>query len=230
MQTVDSVQNYYETLVTGYDDLSDKVVMENTALQQAIFDAINISNDSEFRMLDLGIGTASTAKKILARYPHAYVVGVDFSDEMIRVAAHTLSEFFERTKLVQEDINELELRPYGKFDLVISAVTIHNIPHASKATLFKEVFQSLTENGVFINGDFVAGETENEENETAYLYRNFLESNLSGDELHKWLEHAFEFDMPMKLSEQITLLKAAGFNEVRTVWQHPREAVYVATK
>lgn len=225
-----SVKEYYENLVKGYDEFSDKVVMENAALQKAIFEAINAPNEAEFKVLDLGIGTGSTAKKILESYPNSVVVGVDFSDEMTKVATHTLSRFSERVQLVQEDITSFDFSSYGKFDFVISAVTIHNIPHDSKKYLFEKIYNYLVEGGMFINGDFVSGETDEEESETKSLYRKFLESNLRGDELEKWLKHAFEFDMPMKLSEQVAILEQIGFRDFKVLWQYPRETVYSVIK
>ncbi len=187
-------KEYYETLVKDYDDLSDKVVMENSQLQKAILNAI------------------------------------DFSDQMIQVANHTLQDFSGRFRLIQADIDGLNLSQYGRFDVVISAVTIHNIPHKAKIYLFKNIFDCLDEGGSFINGDFVAGETEIEDVDTKNLYKKFLENNLSGEKLQKWLSHAFEFDMPMKLSEHERFLKNIGFSSFSVIWTHPREAVYVASK
>ncbi len=62
-------KEYYETLVKDYDDLSDKVVMENSQLQKAILNAIDFSKKDKINILDLGIGTGSIAYKILAENP-----------------------------------------------------------------------------------------------------------------------------------------------------------------
>ena len=62
------------------------------------------------------------------------------------------------------------------------------------------------------------------------VYLNYLEDNLLGNELQVWLNHVIIDYKPMKLSEQIRLLKEAGFKEIQVVWRFNNEAVYVAKK
>ena len=61
-------------------------------------------------------------------------------------------------------------------------------------------------------------------------YRAYLEGNLEGETLKKWLTHAFEEDIPMKFSEQVKLLQGFGFKTIDTVWQHQNMLVYIAKK
>jgi len=112
----------------------------------------------------------------------------------------------------------------------MSAVTIHNISHKQKKLLFKKIYDSLSENGVFINGDFIEAEIAELNIQYQAIYRKFLESNLTGEELQVWLKHAFVDDKPMKLSEQFELLKDCGFKEISLLWQFNNEAVYIARK
>jgi tRNA (cmo5U34)-methyltransferase len=225
------IKGYYETLVTNYDLLSSKVVMENVTLQQMIVDALPFPNTAPIRILDIGIGTAVTARKILDRFPQAHLTGVDFSDEMMRAAANTLSLYADRFTLIQADVGEANAVFSGnRYDAIVSAVTIHNMPNEAKSRLFAAISASLNSGGVFINGDFIRGETEQEEIETRGIYKNFLETNLTGAELKTWLHHAFEFDMPMKLSEQQSRLSQLGLTDFKVLWRHPREAVYIARR
>jgi ubiquinone/menaquinone biosynthesis C-methylase UbiE len=225
-----SAKDYYETIVKNYGDLDDKVVMENVALQQAMIDAVPFPKDAHIKVLDLGTGPGIGAEKILTLWSNSSLVGVDFSDEMTKIAGHMLAKFAGRFQLIQAEIDGLNLSQYGMFNVVISGVTIHNIHHTSKALLFSEIFKCLNDKGVFINGDFIEGETDEENDRMNAEYRAFLEKNLEGEECTTWLKHAFEFDMPMKLSGQIKLLKSAGFQDVKTVWQFSKEAVYTALK
>lgn len=220
-----SAQSYYETLVKNYDDLANKVVMENAALQQAIIDSMLPQ-----RILDIGIGTGAMAATLLGIYPRAHVVGIDFSDEMCTACHNRLQAFSGRYTIVQGDIVDLDFLLLGPFDYVISAMTIHNISHSDKKLLFRKIYASLNPNGVFINGDFVKGETLLQQRNNDSLYRAFLTQNLQGKDRKQWIHHAFQFDMPMKLSEQKKVLTKVGFRDVSVVWEHPREAVYIARK
>jgi tRNA (cmo5U34)-methyltransferase len=233
METSDepqSIQEYYETLVKGYDDLSEKIVMRNTDLQRSLIDAIPFTESEKIRVLDLGIGTGLDAVRILEKLPHSSLVGIDFSDGMIRCSTQRLAPFTDRVTLVQQDMAEANLATLGNFDLVISGVTIHNLPHTLKDPLFRKIYACLCERGAFVNGDFIEAETPEENVQFRTKYREFLETNLREEELAKWLQHALEFDMPMKLSEQRNRLEEVGFKDWKVTWSYLNEATYVTRK
>jgi len=96
--------------------------------------------------------------------------------------------------------------------------------------LFEKIYNALHYGGIFVNGDFVEGETDKEGSVYQKTYRNYLVKNLSGDELKAWLKHAFKEDMPMKLSQQFETLKSCFFKNPEPVWQYSNEVVYKVIK
>lgn len=225
---MDDILTHFSKSVDDYDSVADAVVMRNDELHLCLMDSIPFDTSGGLRILDLGCGTGYGMRLALERFHNARVVGIDFSRRMIEKSGANLSAFKGRFELREADFNFAD---FGmEYDAVISAAAIHNSTHEQKRALFGKVFRSLACGGVFINGDFVAGETPEADEQYRDVYRNYLEKHLSGSELKAWMHHAFGQDKPMPLSEQFAALKEAGFRDAKAVWQFGNEAVYVARK
>ena len=146
---------------------------------------------------------------------------------MTTKASRNLKKFMGRFELIEGDFTNIDFE--GTYDVVVSAIAIHNNTHEQKRKLFKKISRLLRKGGVFINGDFVKGETKELNDGYGQIYKQYLEHNLKNKELKVWLHHAFEEDMPMKISQQFRILKRL-FSKVILTWQFANEAVYVCTK
>ncbi len=224
----ENIRAHFTKTVDDYDYVADKVVMKNDEIHGVILGSIPFNKEGGIKVLDLGCGTGHGMHMILEKFPNSSITGVDFSNKMIMKCAQKLQDFPGRATLIEKNFNEMEI---GKnYDVIVSAIAIHNSNHEQKDKLFGNVFNSLKDCGVFINGDFIEGETFEMNQHYREIYKNHIENNLSGEELTVWLKHAFEEDMPMRLSQQFELLKKHGFSEVKLVWQFANLAVYVAKK
>ena len=214
--------------IGDYSYFADKVVPFNKELHEGVLGEIAIRAQGEFTLLDLGIGQGEIVEKVLQKHKKARAVGVDVSEEMLHKARRRLSRFGERIKLEQGDFGFAD---FGTgYDIVISTVAIHNSIHDEKMKLFKRVYESLTEKGLFINGDFIAGESPKDDKGYREQYLNFLKQGLRGEELEAWIRHAFHEDNPAKLSDQFKWLQEAGFRKSECTWKKMNIAVYVAYK
>jgi tRNA (cmo5U34)-methyltransferase len=120
-----------------------------SALQEAVVDA---TRDLEVTtVLDLGIGTGETTRRLLEVHKDATVVGIDASRAMLDVAEVSLPP--ERTTLIQGRIEES--LPPGPFDLVVSVLAIHHLEGPGKAVLFDRISHVLAPRGRFVLGDIV---------------------------------------------------------------------------
>jgi tRNA (cmo5U34)-methyltransferase len=85
------------------------------------------------RLLELGTGTGETARRVLARNPSAFLVGLDASGEML--AQRTPRALpADRVDLCIAALSDP--LPDGSFDVVFSALTVHHLDGAGKADLF----------------------------------------------------------------------------------------------
>jgi tRNA (cmo5U34)-methyltransferase len=80
-------------------------------------------------VLELGVGTGQTSKRVLDLHPEAELVGIDESAEMLATAS--MDAFADlRVSRLQNPL------PEGNFDLVVSALTVHHLDSAGKTDLF----------------------------------------------------------------------------------------------
>ncbi len=222
------VHSHFSESVLDYDTVADKVVMRNGELHEHLVGSVALDGNGELNILDLGCGTGHGMSLLLDKFPNAKITGVDFCNRMIETAQEKLASSLTRIRLRGEDFRKMEFDERN--DAVVSAIAIHNITHEQKNELFGKIYASLDDGGVFVNGDFVEGETAEMDAQYRDTYRKFLENNLDGKELEAWLRHAFEEDMPLALSEQYQMLRSHGFRKINLVWQFNNEAVYVAQK
>jgi trans-aconitate methyltransferase len=97
-------------------------------LQGAAIEAIPLAPQ---RVLELGIGTGETTRRLLARYPDASVTGLDGSPEMVFRARELGIEV--RLARMEDPL------PDGPWDLVLSVLSVHHLDEAGKRDLFRRV-------------------------------------------------------------------------------------------
>src|SRR5919201_5138970 len=103
-------------------------------------------------MLELGIGTGETTRRVLARHPDAQLTAIDSSAEMLERARAAYPDADVRLGRLEEPL------PAGPFDLVFSALAVHHLDGAGKADLFQRVARTLRPGGRFVLGDVVVPE------------------------------------------------------------------------
>ncbi len=97
-------------------------------LQRATIEAIPFA---PARVLELGVGTGETTRRLLERFPDAAVTGLDSTPEMVFRAR----ELGIAVRLARME----DPLPDGPWDLVVSALTIHHLPADGKKDLFRRV-------------------------------------------------------------------------------------------
>jgi tRNA (cmo5U34)-methyltransferase len=137
-------------------------------------------------ILELGVGTGETSRRVLAEHPGARLVGIDASAEM----------------LAEADLPDAELRvarledplPDGPFDLVVSCLAIHHLDGAGKQDLFGRIAAVLAGSGTFVLADVIVPE----------------------DPADAVTPCTPDFDLPDRLDDQLEWLAAAGFDAEAT--------------
>jgi tRNA (cmo5U34)-methyltransferase len=97
------------------------------------------------RVLELGIGTGETTRRLLARYPDAAVTGLDSSPEMVFRARELGIEV--RLARMEDPL------PDGPWDLVVSVLAVHHLTDDGKRDLFRRVRETSR---ALVLGDVVA--------------------------------------------------------------------------
>lgn len=102
-------------------------------------------------VLELGVGTGETARRVLARHRGARLVGIDASEAMLAAAD---LEGDLRVSRLEDPL------PEGPFDLVVSCLAVHHLEAGEKRDLFRRVADALRPGGRFVLADVVVPERE----------------------------------------------------------------------
>jgi tRNA (cmo5U34)-methyltransferase len=97
-------------------------------------------------ILELGVGTGETAKRVLERHREARLVGIDESEAML-AAADIAGDL--RVSRLEDPL------PEGPFDLVVSCLAIHHLDCEGKRDLFRRIATVLRPGGRFVLADVV---------------------------------------------------------------------------
>jgi tRNA (cmo5U34)-methyltransferase len=169
------------------------------ALEDAVAQAAAHRDAS--RILELGVGTGETAARVLRQQPHASLVAIDASEEMVEVASRRLPDADVRVARLEDPL------PTGRYDLIVSALAVHHLPSRQKADLFERVASALEVGGRFVLADVVVPDDPADA-------RTPLEAGV---------------DLPDTVADQLRWLTAAGLAS-SVAWQHQDLVVVVADR
>lgn len=131
----------------GYLETARAQVPRYEELQEAAVAAIPFAPQ---RLLELGIGTGETTKRLVARYPEARVTALDSSPQMV----------FRARELGIDEVRLARMEdplPDGPWDLVISVLALHHLDDDAKRDLFRRVREQSRS---LVIGDVVEVEPE----------------------------------------------------------------------
>ncbi len=102
------------------------------------------------RVLELGMGTGETTRRLIEAYPEAWVIGLDSSPDMVFRARQT----YDDVQLARME----DPLPDGPWDLVISVLSIGELDAVQRRALFRRVRE---QSRALVLGDvFEPGELE----------------------------------------------------------------------
>src|SRR6476646_6389867 len=101
------------------------------------------------RVLELGMGTGETTRRLIDAYPDAWVIGLDSSPEMVFRARET----YDDVQLARME----DPLPDGPWDLVIAVLAVHHLTDEQKQNLFRRVRE---QSKALVLGDLVTAQVE----------------------------------------------------------------------
>src|SRR5215218_2392613 len=115
------------------------------------------------RFLDVGAGDGVLSAVLLARYPAAEPVLVDFSPPMLAAARERLAPVSTHPTFVEADLASPAWRDavlaHAPFDAIVSSFAIHHLEDERKRALYSELLDLLAPGGTFAHIEHVAADT-----------------------------------------------------------------------
>ncbi len=178
-------------------------------------------------VLDLGAGTGLLTSFLFEKYADANVTLIDMASGMLDIARMRFKDK-RNIKYIIGDYAGYDFK--DTFDAVISAMSIHHLPHAGKRRLFTKIYNYLKPGGIFVNAEQVLGNTETIESYYKKEWENLIRQNgLSEDDIAAWKER-LKLDREATVCQQINWLKEAGFEDAGCAYKFYKFAVIFGIK
>ena len=180
---------FFNNKIDSYDT-THEVFMET---KKALTD--NLPNDA-FKILDLGAGTGLELIELFKKFPNAKVTAVDISENMLE----KLKERDFKDKVTTICGNFFYVDFGDNYDAVISTSALHHFLMKDKIDLYKKIYDSLKEGGIFLNSDKIV--LTNQEELDAI---DFFNENINVKP---------HIDTPLSIEHEVEVLKESGFTEI----------------
>lgn len=183
------MRNFFNNKVDTYDNIHLQMMDNKEAITYSLKENIN-------KVLDLGVGTGLELISLFKRFPDIYVKGIDITENMLEELKKR--NFKNKLEIVCGDFFEIEFG--NNFDAVISTSALHHFNKKDKEKLYKKIYNSLKENGEFINSD---------------RFVNTKEEELDGFiEYKENPNNKMHIDTPLCTENEIEILKKVGFKNI----------------
>jgi tRNA (cmo5U34)-methyltransferase len=221
-----SIQQKFDDISQNYDKQRKVLIPCFDDFYNSAISLIETSKQ-KLKVLDIGGGTGLFSMFLLNKYPEASITIIDISEKMLDIARLRFRDN-PNIKYLVEDYTEYNFTE--KYDVIISALSIHHLTHEQKEAMYKKCYYMLNSEGIFINADQVLGNTAYTEDFNKRAWKNFIEnSGLTKEELNATYER-IKLDKEAKLDEQLKWLAEVGFADVECVYKYYHFAVMFGRK
>ncbi len=184
---------------------------------------------AEIDVLDLGAGTGLFSQLVLGKYPRGRFVLVDVAGKMLDAARERFREHPGQFSYRVEDYRDL--REEERFDLVISALSIHHLADREKRTLFARIYAALRRGGIFLNLDQIRGATPAlQELYCDTWLAKVRRAGASEEEVQSGIARRLAYDREATLLDQLVWLGEAGFADADCVYKNYLMGLFYAVK
>ncbi|OED03967.1 methyltransferase [Methanosarcina sp. A14] len=220
------IQKKFDEISKKYDQQRKKFIpcFDDFYRVSVSMASVNMENP---KILDIGAGTGLLSAFLMERYPDASFTLIDISEKMLDVAKDRFKGN-SNVKYIVADYSKYSF--VEKYDMVVSALSIHHLEDEEKQKLYKKSYSLLEQNGIIINADQVHGETSFIETLNKKIWKHYVEnSGLSEEEILAGYERT-KLDKDSTLDQQINWLKEAGFFDVSCIYKFYQFAVMFGRK
>jgi ubiquinone/menaquinone biosynthesis C-methylase UbiE len=116
----------------------------------------SLTEDRDITVLDVGGGYGIVSEEVLRAFPRVVVTLQDYSEPMLSYARQRLAAYEERMRYVLTDLGDPSWVDHvaGCFDLIVSAIAIHNLGNLQRiSACYRGIAHLLKPGAFFLNYD-----------------------------------------------------------------------------
>lgn len=220
------------TVANAFDDMVERSVPFYTEIQRMIIELAAEHALPNTNVIDLGCSTGTTMIGLNPFVDNSIkFVGIDDSSEMLKKCNLKLQEenFQREYELVLGDLHqEVNIE---NASVVILCLTLQFVRPIYREKLLKRIFDGLVPGGVLIISEKVLAEDSLfNRNFIKYYYDYKRRNQYSEMEISQKREALENVLIPYKLSENITMLREAGFSHTETFFKWYNFTGFIAIK
>jgi len=227
--TTSTIKEHFETEAFEFDSQIIKIIPYYEQMITALIDSVQFKPFAAIRIIDLGCGTGTVAKRLGDKFPNSTIVCLDIASKMIEIAKYKLSGR-KNTEFIVGDFSKIEFKE--PFDVVVSSLALHHIQtDEEKKEFYTKIYKVLTNSGQFLNADVVLATTDYQQNINMNRWIDYMNKSVPMDEIQqRWLPAHKTEDRPSILMEQLKWLDEIGFENVDVIWKYYNFSVYGGVK
>ena len=219
------VKEHFEEEAAEFDEIILKLIPYYNEMVSALINSIPFNKKESFKVMDLGCGTGTITKLLKDKFPNAKVTCLDLAENMIQMAKLKLNKY-DNINYLTGDFYHFNFNE--KYDLIVSSLALHHLlTDDDKKNFYKKIYDSLNENGAFLNADDVLASNNHLQDLYIEKWKEYMNRNVSIEDIeNKWIPASEAEDHPSKLVDQLDWLRKIGFKNVDVIWKYYKFAVY----
>ena len=227
--TTSTIKEHFETEAFEFDSQIIKIIPYYEQMITALIDSVQFEPFAAIRIIDLGCGTGTVAKRLGDKFPNSTIVCLDIASKMIEIAKYKMSGR-KNTEFIVGDFSKIEFKE--PFDVVVSSLALHHIQtDEEKKEFYTKIYKVLTNSGQFLNADVVLATTDYQQNINMNRWIDYMNKSVPMDEIQqRWLPAHKTEDRPSILLNQLKWLDEIGFENVDVIWKYYNFSVYGGVK
>ena len=180
---------FFDNKIDEYDKTHEAFMKTKNELTKNLDDNVN-------NILDLGAGTGLELIELYKKHPAVKVTAIDISTKMLERLKER--DFSSNVKTICGNFFTVDFG--NNYDAVISTSALHHFLMKDKLILYKKIYDSLKNGGVFLNSDKIVN-TNQEEIDAINYYNEFIETKP-------------HIDTPLSIEHEIEILEKANFKDI----------------
>lgn len=210
------MKEYFDDEAMQHDDL----FIKEMGMDEFYDEIENTLNNCKYKdsILVLGCGSGLEIERI--KFP-CNVVGVDISDKMLEVLNKKKLHKDVNLTTICESFLDLNFEE-NCYDIVLSCYAMHHFNLEQKQNIYRKIYTSLKDGGVFINGDTIAVNQREEDKYMVNAEQIYKSKNMQFASMH--------IDVPFCWEHEKEVLKNAQFSEIKLIKEWTNTKIYECKK